>query len=112
VENLPGCPDNLGLGSDGHIWAALVTPRNPILDRLLPLPGALRRIVRAIPPALQPKPARTVWVQAYNFDGGLVHDLQREADRYAMVTGVAENDGTLYLGSLSEPAIAVVRLPS
>lgn len=112
VENLPGCPDNLGLGSDGHIWAALVTPRNPILDRLLPLPGVLRHIVRAIPPALQPKPARTVWVQAYDFDGNLVHDLQREADRYAMVTGVAESDGTLYLGSLSEPAIAVVRLPS
>ncbi|MQY18619.1 SMP-30/gluconolactonase/LRE family protein [Nocardia macrotermitis] len=110
VENLPGMPDNMGLGSDGLIWVALVTPRNPLLDMLLPLPGILRRLVWAIPPALQPKPVRTTWVQGYGFDGALVHDLQREADTYAMVTGVAERDGALYLGSLAESAIAVVRL--
>ncbi|MEU8393510.1 SMP-30/gluconolactonase/LRE family protein, partial [Micromonospora sp. NPDC048843] len=111
VQNLPGCPDNMGLGSDGRIWVALVSPRNRLLDMLLPLPGVLRRIVRAVPPALQPKPARTTWAQAYDFDGSLVHDLQRPSDEYAMVTGAAEMDGRLYLGSLSESAIAVVELP-
>ncbi|MFF3567110.1 SMP-30/gluconolactonase/LRE family protein [Nocardia jiangxiensis] len=110
VENLPGLPDNMGLGSDGLIWVALVTPRNPLLDMLLPLPGILRRLVWAIPAGLQPKPVRTAWVQAFDFDGALVHDLQREADPYAMVTGVAERDGTLYLSSLAESAIAEVRL--
>lgn len=110
IENLPGLPDNMGLGSDGLVWVALVTPRNPLLDMLLPLPGILRRIVWAIPAALQPKPVRTAWVQGYDFDGTLVHDLQREGDPYALVTGVAERDGTLYLGSLAESAIAMVRL--
>ncbi len=110
IENLPGLPDNMGLGSDGLVWVALVTPRNPLLDMLLPLPGILRKLIWAIPASLQPKPVRTAWVQAYSFDGTLVHDLQREGDRYAMVTGVAEQDGTLYLGTLAEPAIAVVRL--
>ncbi|WP_227982261.1 SMP-30/gluconolactonase/LRE family protein [Nocardia spumae] len=111
VQNLPGCPDNLGLGSDGLVWVALVTPRNRLLDTLLPLPGVLRHIVRAVPAALQPAPARTTWVQAFGFDGALVHDLQRDSDDYSMVTGVAEADGRLYLGSLSEPAVAVLDVP-
>ncbi|WP_280266318.1 SMP-30/gluconolactonase/LRE family protein [Nocardia wallacei] len=112
VENLPGFPDNMGLGSDGLAWVTLVTPRNPLLDRLLPMPGVLRRIVWAIPAALQPKPARTAWVQAFDFTGALVHDLQREGGDYALVTGVAERAGTLYLGSLVESAIAVTHIPA
>ncbi|MBU3066352.1 SMP-30/gluconolactonase/LRE family protein [Nocardia sp. NEAU-G5] len=112
VENLPGFPDNMALGSDGLCWVTLVSPRNPLLDKLLPLPGILRRIAYAIPDALQPKPIRSAWVQAYSLDGALVHDLQREPDHYAMVTGVVEQDGTLYLGSLVASAIAVVELPS
>ncbi|WP_238845249.1 SMP-30/gluconolactonase/LRE family protein [Nocardia terpenica] len=111
VENLPGFPDNMALGSDGLVWVTLITPRNPLLDTLLPLPGVLRRLVWAIPPALQPRPARTVWVQAFDFEGALVHDLQREGDDYRLVTGVVEQDRTLYLGSLTEPAIAVTTVP-
>lgn len=49
VQSLPECPDNLGLGSDGLLWVALVSPRNRLLDMLLPLPGVLGRIVRAVP---------------------------------------------------------------
>ncbi|WP_280371416.1 SMP-30/gluconolactonase/LRE family protein [Nocardia wallacei] len=112
VQNLPGFPDNMGLGSDGLVWVTLVSPRNPLLDKLLPLPGVLRKAVWAIPAGLQPKPARTAWVQAFDFTGALVHDLQRAGDEYAMVTGVAERDGTLYLGSLTEPAIAVTEVPA
>ncbi|MBB5911490.1 sugar lactone lactonase YvrE [Nocardia transvalensis] len=111
VENLPGMPDNMGLGSDGLAWVTLVTPRNPLLDKLLPLPGILRRIAWSLPSALQPKPARTAWVQAFDFTGALVHDLQREGDDYALVTGVAERDGTLYLGSLAESSVAVTTVP-
>lgn len=111
VENLPGFPDNMLLGSDGLVWVSLASSRNPLLDTLLPLPGILRKIIWAIPEALQPKPARTVWAMAFDFAGTLVHDLQREGTDYAMVTAVAEVDGTLYLGSLSESAIAVTRIP-
>ncbi|MFE3190097.1 SMP-30/gluconolactonase/LRE family protein [Nocardia sp. NPDC059240] len=111
TENLPAFPDNMGLGSDGLIWVALVSLRNPLLDMLLPLPGVLRQLVWAIPDRLQPKPVRTVWVQAFDFDGRLIHDLQREGTDYALVTGVAEQDGVIYLGSLSESAIAVTSLP-
>ncbi|WP_330255605.1 SMP-30/gluconolactonase/LRE family protein [Nocardia sp. NBC_00565] len=112
IENLPGFPDNMALGSDGLVWITLPAPRNPLLDRLLPLPGILRRIVWALPEWVQPKPPRTVWVLAVDFDGKIVHDLQTEGTDFSMVTGVVERNGTLYLGSLTESAVAVSHIPS
>jgi sugar lactone lactonase YvrE len=55
VENLPGFPDNLWLGSDGLLWAGIAAPRDALLDRLLPLPGFLRLLVWNLPEALRPK---------------------------------------------------------
>ncbi|QIS12314.1 hypothetical protein [Nocardia arthritidis] len=83
-----------------------------MLDRFLPLPGILRRVVWALPEWVQPKPARTVWVLAVDFDGNVVHDLQTDGANFSFVTGVAERDGTLYLGSLTEHAIAISRIPT
>lgn len=111
IENLPGFPDNMGLGSDGLIWITLPTARNPLLDRLLPLPGILRQVVWMLPDRVQPKPAKTIWVMAVDFDGTVVHDLQTEGTNFAMVTGVVEQDGVLYLGSLTESAVGVTRVP-
>jgi sugar lactone lactonase YvrE len=111
IENLPGCPDNMSLGSDGLVWIACITPRNPLLDRLLPLPGGLRRLVWALPDALRPAPAKTTWVMAVDFDGRVVHDLQNDGPEYSMVTGLVEHSGTLYLGSLTESALGVSRIP-
>ena len=70
----------------------------------------LRRTVTKIPEVLQPKPKRTVRVQAFDDDGTLVHDIDVKTDRYHMVTGVREHDGRVWLGSLHEPAVAVVDL--
>ncbi|MGY0498674.1 SMP-30/gluconolactonase/LRE family protein [Nocardia sp. FBN12] len=112
AENLPGSPDNMLLGSDGLVWVGIVSPRNPLLDKLFPLPGIVRRIVDALPEALTPAPVRSVWVLALDFDGTIVHDLQRDGTDYALVTAVAEHDGALYLGSLSEPALAVTSVPT
>ena len=61
-----------------------------------------------IPERLQPKPKRTVRVQAYD-DAGTPGARRRRRDRgYHMVTGVREHDGRVWMGSLHEPAIAVV----
>ncbi|MFQ6396298.1 SMP-30/gluconolactonase/LRE family protein [Nocardia sp. KC 131] len=112
IENLPGFPDNMGLGSDGLIWITLPSPRNPLLDRLLPLPGVLRRIVWSLPAWLQLRPPKTIWVMAVDFEGKVVHDLQVEGTNFSMVTGVVEHGGVLYLGSLTETAVGVTRVPS
>ena len=109
--NLPGFPDNISLGSDGLIWVALASPRDPLLDRLLPRSPLLRKLVHATPEALQPKPKDTVWVQAYTPDGELVHDFQGRHPRMTLVTGVREQAGTVWLGSLQGTTIASFRLP-
>lgn len=112
VDNLPGFPDNISRGSDGLIWVALASPRDPVLDRLLPRAPVLRRVAWALPQRLQPQPRRTVWVQAYQEDGSLVHDLQCTHPRFHLVTGVRERAGTVYLGSLVGRSVATFQLPS
>ena len=112
VENLPGFPDNMSLGSDGLLWVAVAAPRNALLDRLLPLPGVLRLLVWNLPQALRPEATPVAWVMAFDLDGRLVHDLRSTTASYGFVTAVAERAGTLVISSLHESDVAVVALPS
>jgi hypothetical protein len=108
VENLAGFPDNMSLGSDGLLWVAIAAPRNALLDRLLPLPGLLRLLVWNLPAALRPKATPIAWVMAFDLGGRLVHDLRTSDGSYGFVTSVAERDGTIVAGSLTEPDVAVL----
>ena len=114
AQDLPGYPDNIARGSDGLIWVTIASPRDPVVERLQRGPMWVRRGVTRIPDRLQPAPKRTVRVQAYDDDGQLVRDVQLgESDhgnRFHMVTGVREHEGRLWLGSLHEPAVAVLAL--
>jgi hypothetical protein len=49
-------------------------------------------------------------VMAFDDDGKLVHDRQLSPERFHMVTGVREHHGTVWLGSLAEPAVACFEL--
>jgi len=110
VDDLPGYPDNIARGSDGLIWVTIASPRDPVVERIQRAPHWLRRQVTRIPDALQPKPKQTVRVQAYDDDGRLVHDCAAAPEGYHMVTGVREHEGRVWLGSLEEPAVAVLKL--
>ena len=110
VPELPGYPDNIARGSDGLIWVTIASPPNSLASRIRVGPMWLRRTAERIPTGLQPRPARCAWVQAYDDSGRLVHDLRLPHDQYAFVTGVREHEGRVWLGSLHEPAIAVVSL--
>jgi sugar lactone lactonase YvrE len=109
-EDLPGYPDNIARGSDGLVWVTIASPTDPLVERLQRGPHWLSRQVTRIPAALQPKPKRTIRVQAYDDAGRLVHDVDVAADGYHMVTGVREYDGRVWVGSLHEPAVAVIEL--
>lgn len=109
-QDLPGYPDNIARGSDGLIWVTIASPRDPLVERLQRGPMWLRRQVTRIPERLQPKPQRTVRVQAYDDAGALVHDVDVRTDDFHMVTGVREHDGRVWMGSLEEPAVAVRQL--
>ena len=110
ASDLPGYPDNIARGSDGLVWVTIASPTDPVVERLRRGPMWARRAVTRIPERLQPAPKNTVRVQALDDDGRVVHDVDVKTPDYHMVTGVREHDGRVWLGSLHEPAIAVVDL--
>ena len=110
IAELPGFPDNLSLSSDGHIWVAIVNPRDRVLDWLHRSHPLFRKAVWALPQRLLPDVTPTLWVMEVAFDGRVVRDLQTPGERYHMVTGLAEHEGALYLASLAESALAVLDL--
>ncbi|WP_082960500.1 MULTISPECIES: SMP-30/gluconolactonase/LRE family protein [unclassified Mycobacterium] len=112
VENLPGLPDNISLGSDGLIWVAVAAPRNALLDRLLPRPGFLRTVLWNLPTAVRPKATPIAWVMAFDLQGRLVHDLRSEDGSYDFVTSVAERNGVVVAGGLHASDIVQIRLPA
>jgi len=113
-QDLPGYPDNIARGSDGLIWVTIASPIEPLVERLQSAPLFVRKVVTRVPEALQPRPRQTVRVQGYDDEGRLVHDLDvtpaEYGTTYHMVTGVREHDGRVWMGSLHEPAIAVLDL--
>jgi hypothetical protein len=107
VDDLPGYPDNIARGSDGLIWVTIASPKDPVVERLMSGPMALRRAAWRLPAPLQPKPKRTARVMAFDDSGAVVHDRSFDATFFHMVTGVREHRGRVWLGSLVEPAVAV-----
>jgi sugar lactone lactonase YvrE len=110
VEDLPGYPDNIARGSDGLVWVSISSPTDAVAEAVHRMPVWARRAIAHLPERVQPQPKRTVRVQAYAADGRLVHDLESPADTFHMVTGVREHEGRVWLGSLHEPAVAVLDL--
>jgi sugar lactone lactonase YvrE len=111
VNNLPGLPDNVSSGSNGIFWIALPSFRNALLDTLLPKPGWIRKGIWALPDRLQPEASRCTFVLGIDGDGNIRHNLQADGKSFHYVTGVREAEGSLWLGSLVEEAIARVPWP-
>ena len=99
LDNLPGYPDNLMRGLDGKIWAGLVKPRNPTIDRMAGKPF-LRSVTLRLPRALWPVPKAYGHVIAFGEDGRVVADLQDATGAYPETTGVTETRDRLYVQSL------------
>lgn len=108
--DLPGYPDNLGLGADGTIWVALPTRLNPSLERLRRAPGFMRRLAARLPDSVQPRPAPLAWIAGVSPQGEIVREFLWEDGGYGFVTGVCQHRGRLWCGSLSEPGLLTVTL--
>ena len=112
ARDLPGYPDNIARGSDVLIWVSIASPTDPLVERIKRGPTVLRKAVTGIPEAFQPRPRRTIRVQAFADDGTLVHDVDVDDAGYHMATGVREHRGNVWMGSLHEGAVSVARLPT
>jgi sugar lactone lactonase YvrE len=111
IDNLPGFPDGILSNGRDKFWLALVTPRDPIYDRLLPHPFA-RKIVARLPRFLQPAPKRYAFVLGLDMSGRVVANLQDGSKEcYAEIANVVEHNGMLYFGSIGESAIGRIALP-
>ena len=49
IDNLPGFPDGISLGSDGLFWLTLVNPRNTLADETLMPHPFLRKLLLRLP---------------------------------------------------------------
>ncbi|HEY0430190.1 MAG TPA: SMP-30/gluconolactonase/LRE family protein [Pyrinomonadaceae bacterium] len=110
IDNLPGFPDGLSANGKDRFWLALVTPRDKLLDQLLPHPF-LRKVVARLPKFLQPAPKRYSFVVALDTNGRVTENLQNGApDCYAEIANAVEHNGSLYFGSIGEGAVGRYRL--
>lgn len=111
IDNLPGFPDNISSNGKDKFWLALVTPRNPLLDKLLPRPF-LRKVVLRLPEFIQPAPQRYGFVLGLNRDGEVIANLQDPTGQaFALISNVLEYQGQLYLGSIGEDAVGRISIP-
>ncbi len=108
LDNVAGFPDNLTFGN-GVLWIAMASPRQGIVDLMLPRPW-LRKLSYRMPEALKPKPLRHGIILGYDEDGQLVHNLQDSTGTVAITTSARYHHGRLFIGSLTEPHIAVYEL--
>lgn len=110
IDNLPGFPDGISSNGKDKFWLALVTPRDQLLDKLLPQPF-LRKIVARLPKLLQPAPKRYSFVLGLDLNGGVTENLQDGSPQcYAEIANAVERQGSLYFGSIGESAVGRYRL--
>jgi sugar lactone lactonase YvrE len=111
IDNLPGFPDGISSNGKDKFWLALVTPRDPTLDKVLPYP-LLRKVIYRLPKFVQPAPKRYSFVLGLDMNGKVVENLQNPAaDCYAEIANAVEHNGALYFGSIGESTVGRFPLP-
>jgi sugar lactone lactonase YvrE len=108
LDNLAGFPDNLTFG-DGILWVSMASPRQALIDFMLPRTW-MRTLSFRMPDSLKPKPERHGIVLGYDLEGHLIHNLQDSSGTVAATTSARQHDDRLFIGSLTEPHIAVYEL--
>ena len=110
IDNLPGFPDGISSNGKDKFWLALVTPRDQVLDKLLPHPF-LRKVIFRLPRVLQPALKRYSFVLGMDLNGGVTDNLQDgSAQCYAAIANAVERQGSLYFGSIGESTVGRYRL--
>ncbi|MCB9081372.1 MAG: SMP-30/gluconolactonase/LRE family protein [Lewinellaceae bacterium] len=109
IDNLPGFPDGISRGSDGIFWLTLLSPRNALVDKLMPYPFFRKALLR-LPESLKPAPERYPCVLGLDSAGKVVYNLQDPAAPFAQISSVQEANGYLYFASLFENGVGRISL--
>ena len=109
-EGLPGTPDNITFNGTDTFWIA-----QPSLRAALDVNAGnlyLRRLMSLLPlSVLNAFSGSYTFVVALDLQGNVVANLQDEAIGYPNITSAIQCGDSLYIGSLTEPAIARYALP-
>jgi len=112
IDNLPGCPDNIHLGSDGYFWIALLPSRSPWLD-LITRWSLTKRVVATLPALLawSKSTMKGAMVAQVSEDGDIIRVLDDSQGKVInFVTSVSEFNGDIFLGSLATNFIGKLSL--
>jgi sugar lactone lactonase YvrE len=104
IGSLPSFPDNISAGHDGRYWVALVSPRNPLVDKLAGKPF-IRKVIQRLPAFMRPKAVAYGHIIAIDDKGKVLIDLQDPDGSYPINTSVTETKDYLYIGSLVAPVL-------
>ncbi len=110
IDALPGFPDGISFNGRDTFWLAIFAPRNSLLDKTADKPF-LRKLIWRLPEFLKPGTVRHATVLGLDLDGNVIHNFQHKGGKsYSPVTSAEEANGYLYLGSLSQPAFARLKM--
>jgi hypothetical protein len=84
---------------NGRYWVALVSPRNPQVDKLAGKPF-LREVIQRLPALLRPQAVAYGHIIAIDGNGKVLVDLRDPTGKYPINTSVTETKDYLYIGSL------------
>lgn len=85
----------------------MVADRNPISEWLTPRAPVLRKALWRLPYDRLPKLKPMVWVLAVDADSGAVlTQLRTTHPDFALVTGLVESNGRLWMGCIGSSAVA------
>ncbi len=104
IGSLPSFPDNISTGQEGRYWVALVSPRNPLVDKLADKPF-MRKVIQRMPAFMRPKAVAYGHIIAIDDNGKVLIDLQDPDGSYPINTSVIETEDFLYIGSLVAPVL-------
>jgi hypothetical protein len=107
IAQLPAMPDNLYF-KDGIFCVSLVTLRDPLVEGLAQNPF-LRRLIGGVPKGLLKASSHYGFVIGVTPEGDVIQNLQ-SAKGYQSITTAIEFQGHLFLGSLGNSSIAVIKI--
>ncbi|GJP31426.1 hypothetical protein CLOM_g12257 [Closterium sp. NIES-68] len=114
LVDLPGSPDNVRLNPRGRFWVAMHSRRRPLIDYFAPRPW-LRTLVMSLPVDIKIIYGCTIgWphglVVEVDADGRITDVLEDHMGRAVKaVSEVEERNGTLWIGSVVMPHVAVMK---
>ena len=112
LSNLPGLPNGISRREDGSFWLGFTTRRNDFLDKIQPK-KLVKKIVFAVPKALQPKQEAYGMLMHVSEHGDILKTYYDPTGKYVSeASSIEEHNGYIYIGGDLTDHIGKYKLPN